>query len=99
MCFFAEGNTGQSFSIDINTGQITTTKPLDFESYQQYKLTVAAYNTQNPHTLDVNGKCDAACQSTWPWVGVYVNVLDENDTPPSFEYGVYNVCEYLIMTR
>lgn len=91
---FTGGNTGQAFYIDNATGVITTQTTLDHEQYAAYTLTVVAYNRadQNPHDQNYP-LCDPMCQRPWE-VLVYITVTDENDSPPHFEYSMYNVCKY-----
>ena len=95
------GNSDQFFSINETTGVITTTGPLDYELYTQYNLTVAAYNPDPNRNNEQNyPSCNADCQKPWE-VLVFVKVTDENDSPPVFDLGIYNICknDCLILTQ
>lgn len=58
------GNTGGVFSIDANTGEITTANPLDFEGLSQYVLTIGVSDGVNVGTtsivIDINNVDDTA---------------------------------------
>ncbi|XP_031561240.1 protein dachsous-like [Actinia tenebrosa] len=63
-----------TFLINSDTGEITTTAPLDRESTASYRLTVTVSD----------GKTFRSGPSFTDSVTVYVTVQDENDNPPKF---------------
>ncbi len=62
------GNTGNVFSIDSATGKITTASALDFESNNQYTLTIRAENASGEN---VEGN-------------IIINLINVIHEPPSF---------------
>ncbi|GIY81483.1 protein dachsous [Caerostris extrusa] len=70
-----DGNTGNKFSIDLHTGQLSS-RPLDREQVQQYRLVVSAHDQGEP---PLAGMCN-----------VTVIVLDQNDNDPQFEHSEYS---------
>jgi hypothetical protein len=68
------GNTGDTFSIDKNTGVLTTNASLDRETIPTYNLTV---------TVTDNGGQSSSRN-------LIVNVLDENDNAPRFDPASYS---------
>ena len=71
-----EGNDGNVFSINSNSGLIRTTKKLDRETKSSYRLTVLGQNTDN--------RCHKGRAV------VLVNVKDTNDNSPSFPDASYS---------
>ncbi len=68
------GNTGDTFSVDKNTGVLTTNASLDRETIPTYNLTV---------TVTDNGGQSSSRN-------LIVNVLDENDNAPRFDPASYS---------
>ncbi|XP_068760232.1 protocadherin Fat 4-like [Montipora capricornis] len=71
-----KGNIQSSFSIDQNSGVITTTRKLDLETRASYRLTVLGQNVRN--------KCHKGRAI------VNINVDDINDNAPSFARAQYS---------
>ena len=71
-----EGNDGNVFSINSNSGLIRTTKKLDRETKSSYRLTILGQNTDN--------RCHKGRAV------VLVNVKDTNDNSPSFPDASYS---------
>ena len=74
------GNTGDTFSIDKNTGVLTTNKSLDRETIPRYNLTVTV-------TDAANGGGDGQSSSK----NLSVIVTDVNDNAPRFHPDSYSV--------
>lgn len=73
--FFLDGNTGNKFSIDLHSGQLSS-RPLDREQVKQYRLVVSAHDQGEP---PLAGMCN-----------VTVVVLDQNDNDPQFDHNEYS---------
>ncbi|XP_075054561.1 protocadherin-16 [Mixophyes fleayi] len=65
------GATGEEFSLDAETGVLTTKQPLDRELKDVYKMTVYARDGGSPPRVSE--------------IRVHVTVVDENDNTPKFE--------------
>ena len=74
--FISNGDTSK-FSIDPDSGLISTTAELDREQVPSYTLSVTAKDSGNPSLSSV--------------VPLKITVLDENDNPPQFTAPAYNV--------
>ncbi|XP_066993174.2 cadherin-AgCad1 [Anabrus simplex] len=72
------GNTEGIFKLDKNTGELTLTKELDYEQQESYSLTIQAY------TFLVSAEPDPDSL-----LHLTIQVEDENDMPPQFEYEVF----------
>ncbi|PRD31895.1 UNVERIFIED_CONTAM: ds [Trichonephila clavipes] len=70
-----DGNTGNKFSIDLHTGQLSS-RPLDREQVKQYRLVVSAHDQGEP---PLAGMCN-----------ITVIVLDQNDNDPQFDHNEYS---------
>ncbi|XP_046803384.1 protein dachsous, partial [Lucilia cuprina] len=75
------GNTGNKFSLDINSGELTA-RPLDREQQSRYILQIQATDRGSP--ISYQGHCN-----------ITVIVEDQNDNDPHFEQSKYvaNVAE------
>ncbi|KAK3101524.1 hypothetical protein FSP39_004214, partial [Pinctada imbricata] len=71
------GNTNSDFSIGTNTGELKTAKQLNYESINEYYLTINITDQSNP-TVTYNKVCR-------------VSVLDANDNTPIFSPSVMNI--------
>ncbi|XP_028404999.1 cadherin-23-like isoform X3 [Dendronephthya gigantea] len=74
---FSHGNLGSAFTINNETGEISTTKELDRENVSAYFLTVKAKDHGNP-----------SLEGT---TNITITVLDENDEQPVFKNAAYNI--------
>ena len=72
----AGGNTGRVFAVDEETGAVSVSTGLDFETTTRYELWVAARDSSTPSLASV--------------VRFLVNVTDANDNGPVFEQPLYN---------
>ncbi len=70
-------STNPRFTVNPNSGEITTTGGLDHETQNRYSLTVQACDSGQPEM------CSSAV--------VIITVQDFNDEPPSFDLAVYTV--------
>ncbi|TRY60847.1 hypothetical protein DNTS_021639 [Danionella cerebrum] len=71
------GNQQRHFSININTGAISVSRPLDFESCKDYFLTVEATDGGTPPLS--------------AFTMVNINLTDVNDNAPMFSRDAYRV--------
>ena len=74
--WFAAGNIGNKFSIDLHTGELTA-RPLDRESHSRYWLVITAQDRGSP--VPLQGSCN-----------VSVIVEDQNDNDPRFSQPRYS---------
>jgi hypothetical protein len=72
----AGGNTEQSFTLNVNTGDIALQEPLDYEIVQNYNLWVEARDNANPPLS--------------AYVMLNIDIEDENDNWPVFDQLYYN---------
>ncbi|KAI5103079.1 protocadherin-15 isoform X2, partial [Silurus meridionalis] len=77
-----EGNEGGEFSLNNQTGMISTAKPLDFERNSSYVLRVEA---DSMRVISSNLRAPAKSNTA----KVFINVQDENDHPPVFTKQLY----------
>ncbi|XP_047673867.1 protocadherin-15b isoform X3 [Tachysurus fulvidraco] len=77
-----EGNEGGDFSLNNQTGVISTAKPLDFESNTSYVLRVEA---DSMRVISSNLRAPAKSNTA----KVFIEVRDENDHPPIFTKPFY----------
>ncbi|XP_019645840.1 PREDICTED: protocadherin Fat 4-like [Branchiostoma belcheri] len=74
------GNTGNKFTLNDETGEISVVRPLDRETTDFYNLTVRVYDNIYGATPQLSSD-----------VQVEITVLDVDDNPPSFEPESYSV--------
>ncbi|KAI8511673.1 hypothetical protein Bbelb_107730 [Branchiostoma belcheri] len=74
------GNTGNKFSLNDETGELSVVRPLDRETVDFYNLTVRVYD-------NIYGAIPQLSSD----VQVEITVLDVDDNPPSFEPESYSV--------
>ncbi|MCI4384081.1 hypothetical protein PGIGA_G00034350 [Pangasianodon gigas] len=77
-----EGNEGGEFSLNNQTGVISTAKPLDFESNNSYVLRVEA---DSMRVISSNLRAPAKSNTA----KVFIEVQDENDHSPVFTKQLY----------
>ncbi|XP_030629602.1 protocadherin-15b [Chanos chanos] len=77
-----EGNEGGEFALNNNTGVITTTKMLDYESNSSYVLRVEA---DSMRVVSSNLRAPSKSNTA----KVFIEVQDENDHPPVFTQPLY----------
>ncbi|KAF4085313.1 hypothetical protein AMELA_G00115940 [Ameiurus melas] len=77
-----EGNEGGEFSLNNQTGVISTAKPLDFERSNSYVLRVEA---DSMRVISSNLRAPAKSNTA----KVFIEVQDENDHPPIFTKQLY----------
>lgn len=71
----AGGNVDQSFEVS-EIGEVKVAKPLDFEKAHRYSLWIEARDNGSPSLSD--------------YLGLQIDITDENDNPPVFEKLYYN---------
>ena len=72
----AGGNTGDVFDVDEETGEVSVSRGLDFETTTRYELWVAARDASTPSLASV--------------ARFLINVTDANDNSPIFGQPLYN---------
>ncbi|KAL9962398.1 hypothetical protein ACROYT_G031498 [Oculina patagonica] len=70
------GNTGDAFAIDNETGVVTVNGPINRENMKEYLLTIQAEDAGHP-------------SSRKAFADLTIQVLDENDNPPVFKENSY----------
>ncbi|XP_054878601.1 protocadherin-15-like [Poeciliopsis prolifica] len=77
-----EGNEGGVFSLNKTTGEISTAKPLDYETNSSYVLKVEA---DSMRVVSSNLRAPSKSNTA----RVVIDVQDENDHPPVFTRSLY----------
>ena len=68
--YISHGNSGGAFRVDLNSGQLFVSSPLDYETHRIYSLWVEARDSMNPPLSS--------------FVKVIVSIINEDDSSPQF---------------
>lgn len=86
--YIRAGNNDHSFYIDKSDGSIFTNRSFDREKRDNYLLTILAANDPDLY-VDPKSSHRFKRDPGHGYVNVTVNILDENDNPPTFEREIY----------
>ncbi|KAL7306286.1 hypothetical protein TKK_0001717 [Trichogramma kaykai] len=86
--YIKSGHQGHNFHIDKSDGSIYTNNSFDREKRSSYRLTIVAANDPDLY-IDPRDNEHPRKNQQHGYVNVTINILDENDNPPTFEKSIY----------